>query len=184
MASYEIIEESNLEKCLIEEEAKCRLTQVINDMIPQSDDPLKGNTRQEKLQTLLKQTTETSWNHLDPEERQHLFKLIHKHHLLFILEDKDLGLMQTSPAHIQVADYTPCRNVLYRYPEKAKEIIKQMIEDMQRKDIIEGSTVAWLSPIVLVNKPNGEKRMCLDYRKVNQQLSVDIHPLPKLEELV
>ncbi len=26
--------------------------------------------------------------------------------------------------------------------------------------------------------------MCLDYRKVNQQLVTDIHPLPNLEELV
>ncbi len=26
--------------------------------------------------------------------------------------------------------------------------------------------------------------MCLDYRKVNKQLTTDIHPLPKLEELV
>ncbi len=43
---------------------------------------------------------------------------------------------------------------------------------------------AWLSPIVLVNKPSGEKRMCLDYRKVNGQLVTDIHPLPNLEELV
>ncbi len=41
-----------------------------------------------------------------------------------------------------------------------------------------------MSPIVLVNKPSGEKRMCLDYRRVNQHLSVDIHPLPKLDELV
>ncbi len=26
--------------------------------------------------------------------------------------------------------------------------------------------------------------MCLDYRKVNKQLTTDIHPLPNLEELV
>ncbi len=44
-----------------------------------------------------------------------------RHHPLFILESSDLGLMKTSPAHIQVADNTPCRNVLYRYPEKARD---------------------------------------------------------------
>lgn len=37
---------------------------------------------------------------------------------------------------------------------------------------------------MLVNKPNGSKRMCLDYRKVNQHLATDIYPLPRLEELV
>ncbi len=58
------------------------------------------------------------------------------------------------------------------------------MQDLEERDIIERSTAAWLSPIVLVNKPSGEKRMCLDYRKVNKQLTTDIHPLPNLEELV
>ncbi len=55
---------------------------------------------------------------------------------------------------------------------------------MEERDIIEKSTAAWLSPIVIVNKPSGDKRMCLDYRKVHKQLTTDIHPLPNLEELV
>ena len=59
-----------------------------------------------------------------------------------------------------------------------------MLEEMEEKDIIEPSTAAWLSPIVLVKKPDGSQRMCLDYRKVNTHLQVDIHPLPRLEEMV
>ncbi len=58
------------------------------------------------------------------------------------------------------------------------------MKDLEGRDIIEKSMAAWLSPIVLVNKPSGEKRICLDYRKVNKQLMADIHPLPNLEELV
>ncbi len=59
-----------------------------------------------------------------------------------------------------------------------------MLKDMEERDIIEPSTAAWLSPIVLVSKPDGSKRMCLDYRQVNKQLATDIYPLPRLEELV
>ncbi len=55
---------------------------------------------------------------------------------------------------------------------------------MEDRQIIEKSTSAWLSPIVLVNKPDGSKRMCLDYRHVNKHLATDIYPLPRLEELV
>ncbi len=55
---------------------------------------------------------------------------------------------------------------------------------MEDRDMIEPSTAAWLSPIVLVNKPDGSKRMCLDYRGVNKHLAADIYPLPRLEELV
>ncbi len=73
---------------------------------------------------------------------------------------------------------------MYHYPEKAKEDIASILKDLEERDIIGKSTAAWLSPIVLVSKPSGEKRMCLDYRKVNKQLVTDIHPLSNLEELV
>ncbi len=134
MATYEKLEESNVEEYSLQDKASCRLTQVINDMVPQSNGMVKGNMRQEKLQTLLDQT---NWGHLEANERRQLFKIIQKHHPLFILEEKDLGLMKTTPAHILVADPTPCRSVIYRYPDKAKEIIKGMIENMKRKNIIE-----------------------------------------------
>ncbi len=55
---------------------------------------------------------------------------------------------------------------------------------MEQRDIIERSTAACLSPIVLVNKPDGSKSMCLDNRHVNKHLATDVYPLPRLEELV
>ncbi len=55
---------------------------------------------------------------------------------------------------------------------------------MEDRDIIERSTAAWLSPIVLVNKPDGSKGMCFYYKHVNKHLAADIYPLPRLEELV
>lgn len=48
--------------------------------------------------------------------------------------------------------------------------------------MIEPSTSAWLTPIALVNKPDGDKKIFLEYRRVNSQL-VDVYPLPRLDEL-
>ncbi len=97
---------------------------------------------------------------------------------------KSNPFIRQESAHIQVSDPTPSRSPIYRYPEKAKAAIASILKYLEERDIIEKSTAAWLSPIVLVNKPSGEKRMCLDYRKVNQHLVTDIYPLPNLEELV
>ncbi len=72
---------------------------------------------------------------------------------------------------------------MYSYPEQAKEILAEMLLVMEKREIIERSTAAWLSPIVLVNKPDGSKRMCLDYRLVNKHLAADVHPFPRLGEL-
>ncbi len=91
--------------------------------------------------------------------------------------------MKGPPAKINIADPQPSHGPRYRYPEEAKRLIADMLQDMEDWQIIEKSS-AWLSPIVLVNKPDGSKRMCLDYCHVNKHLATDIYPLPRLEELV
>ncbi len=63
-------------------------------------------------------------------------------------------------------------------------MIAEMLQDMEDRQIIEKSTSAWLSPIVLVKKSDGSKQMCLDYSHVDKHLATDIYPLPRLEELV
>ncbi len=105
-------------------------------------------------------------------------------HELFILDKSELGLMKGLPAKINVADPQPSRVPRYRYPEEAKRLIAEMLQNMEDRQIIEKSTSSWLSPIVLVNKPDGSKRICLDHRHVNKHLATDIYPLPRLEELV
>ncbi len=59
-----------------------------------------------------------------------------------------------------------------------------MLNDMEGRDIIGRSTSACLSLIVSVNKLDGKKRMCLDYRHINKHLTTDIYPLHRLDELV
>ncbi len=68
--------------------------------------------------------------------------------------------MKGPPAKINVADPQPSRGPRYRYPEEAKRLIADMLQDMEDRHIIEKSTSAWLSPIILVNKPDGSKKMC------------------------
>ena len=82
--------------------------------------------------------------------------------------------MKGPPAKINVADTQPSREPRYRYLEEAKKLIADMLQDIEDRQIIEKYTSAWLSPIVLVNKPDGSNRMCLDYRHVNKHLATDI----------
>ncbi len=92
--------------------------------------------------------------------------------------------MKRPSAKINVADPQPSLGPRYHYPEEAKRLIADMLQDMEDRQIIVKSTSAWLLLIVLVNKPDGSKKMCLDYRHVNKHLATDIYPLPRLEELV
>ncbi len=147
--------------------------------MPQNYSKSEKGTRVQRLRVRIKQQ---SWGHLTSNERAELETLILDNDPLFILSEK--GLISGPPEHIRVSDPQPCRGPRYRYPEQAKQIIADMLKDMEERDIIEPSTTAWLSPIVLVNKPDGSKRMCLDYHQVNKHLATDIYPLPRLEELM
>ncbi|XP_076061233.1 uncharacterized protein LOC143037014 [Oratosquilla oratoria] len=144
----------------------CGKIDIKNDLIPESMRvaPGRGSTREEKLENLIEQQ---DWSHLDRGQQAQLKDLVMENHQIFIVESNELGKFQGVQGHINVSDPQPVRNPMYRYPEKAEQIISDLLEDMEAKDIIEPSTAAWLSPIVLVRKPDNSQRMCLDYRKVN-----------------
>ena len=154
---------------------------IQNRLLPQGVDELEGESRIDRLQSLINQQ---SWEHLNQTQRQELEQVLLKHDPLFLLDPTELGKIDVPPVHIQVSDPTPSRGPIYRYPEVAKQQIATMLTEMEEKKVIERSTAAWLSPIILVAKPDGSKRMCLDYRHVNKHLATDIYPLPRLEELV
>ncbi|XP_069506791.1 uncharacterized protein [Ambystoma mexicanum] len=72
----------------------------------------------------------------------------------------------------------------YRIPEARRLIIKKEIEEIIRLDIIEPSTSAWCSPIVLVPKPDGAVRFCMDFRQLNMISHYEAYPMARMDELL
>lgn len=52
---------------------------------------------------------------------------------------------------------------------------------MLAKRVIEESDSPWSSPIVLVNKKENSIRFCIDFRKLNEITTKDIHSIPRIE---
>lgn len=85
-------------------------------------------------------------------------------------------------------DAVPVKHKVRSVPFSLRSDLKIELERLEKSGIIEPlESSLWLSPLVVARKRNGEIRLCIDLRRLNKEIWVDAHPLPKighsLEEL-
>ncbi|UYV65267.1 hypothetical protein LAZ67_3003757 [Cordylochernes scorpioides] len=73
---------------------------------------------------------------------------------------------------------SPCK-----YCQDQREIQEQ-VGKMLEYDIIEPSFSPYSSPVTLVTKKDKTKRFCVDYRRLNEIIFPDVHPLPLIENIL
>ncbi|KAL0428154.1 UNVERIFIED_CONTAM: hypothetical protein Slati_2990200 [Sesamum latifolium] len=69
-------------------------------------------------------------------------------------------------------------------PEKDKIIQREVNKLLTAGHIREIQFPEWLSNVVLVPKPGGKWRMCIDFRDLNKACSKDFYLLPRIDQLV
>ncbi|XP_074800688.1 uncharacterized protein LOC141982459 [Natator depressus] len=94
------------------------------------------------------------------------------------------GLTERAYHSIDTGNARPIRVQPYRVSPQARTAIEREIRDMLQMGVIRPSESAWASPVVLVPKPDGEIRFCVDYRKLNAITRPDNYPMPRTDELL
>jgi hypothetical protein len=61
--------------------------------------------------------------------------------------------------------------------------LKKQIEELLEKCFIRPSSSPWGAPVLFVNKKDGLRRMCVDYRSLNEVTIKNKYPLPQIEDL-
>jgi hypothetical protein len=61
--------------------------------------------------------------------------------------------------------------------------LKKQIDELSEKGYIRPSTSPWAAPVLFVEKKDGTRRMCIDYRALIEVTIKNKYPLPRIEDL-
>ena len=103
---------------------------------------------------------------------------------LFAYNYKDLEGCDLWPHVINTSTEIPIYVPRYRKSQYENDLIKAEITKLLEANIIRPSSSPWSSSVVLVPKPHNEKRLCIDYRKVNAITIPDMFPLPRIQDIL
>ena len=110
--------------------------------------------------------------------KSQLMQLINRYEDIFSRSKLDCGLAKDFVHRIHLSDERPFRLPYRRVPPGQYHKLRQVLSEMEEKELIRKSNSEWASPLVLVWKKNGDLRICVDYRWLNARTIKDAHPLP------
>lgn len=107
--------------------------------------------------------------------------------ILYEYKDRFEGLGKLKDFQLKLhidKNVQPVAQPARKMPFKMREQVKEKLEEMLKDGLIEkveGPTL-WLSPLVVVPKPNNDIRLCIDMRQANAAVQRERFPLPNIDE--
>ena len=84
-------------------------------------------------------------------------------------------------------DVKPVAQPARRLPFSLRDQVDKKLDELLKEDIIEevpSGPTKWVSPLVVVPKPDGDVLVCVDMRRVNEAIEREGHPVPTIEEVL
>ena len=118
---------------------------------------------------------------LSSSQKTELKRLIEEYKVIF--SDRP-GLTNLEEHVINLADKVPVREKQYPIPFSTKAAIEDEVQSMLKEGIIERSHSDYSAPVVLVKKPDGTHRFCINYRKLNMKTKFDAEPMNQPDDIL
>ena len=84
-------------------------------------------------------------------------------------------------------DVKPVAQPVRRLPFGLRNKVDKKLVELVKEDIINkvpSGPTQWVSPLVVVPKPDRGIRICVDMRKANEATEREWHPIPTVEEVL
>ncbi|KZS06388.1 Uncharacterized protein APZ42_030171 [Daphnia magna] len=121
---------------------------------------------------------------LAEEEREQLHNLLLEFRECFYPPENELSSTNLVQHTINVGEALPIHLPPHRMSVRERVVVRELVDDMLERGIIEPSFSPWSSPVVLVRKKTGEVRFCVDYRRLNEVTKKDVYPLPRIDDIL
>ena len=129
-------------------------------------------------------TMDLKYLHVADKYRDNIEPLILRNSDLFASKDTELGQTDTVRVKIDTGSADLIKFRPYRTPLNNRKIIDETIDEMLDAKVIRRSRSPWSFPVVIVDKKDGSKRFCVDFRKLNQVTKKNSYPLPVIDDIL
>ena len=147
-----------------------------------TDIPVRSTSQLEGEEDNFTEDFDSQLEELSGEEKEKFHELLAQHKNQFMHPNRTLGQTGIVKHKIHTSEHPPIKQRARREPLSMQGVVKEELEKMEKKGVIEASTSAWASPVVLCKKKDGTVRFCIDYRKLNSITEKDAYPLPRIED--
>jgi len=83
--------------------------------------------------------------------------------------------------HLKDNEIVQCKP--YPIPIHMREVLDKEIDELLRLDIIQPSSSYTCSPVVMVKKPDGSTRVCVNYKKLNAISFTQVEPMNNIQDI-
>ena len=125
-----------------------------------------------------------SSNFVPEEEKLRLYDMLSTYADCISKGPWDLGTAKGVRHTIDTGSAQPIQVPPRRVPFHKRQEMRSQEDEMLEADIIEPSDSPWSSLVVLVAKPDGSQRFCVDYRALNSVAKRDLYPLPRCDDIL
>ena len=156
-----------------------------------SEEYIKQNQNADVINTVVSEETEEELfevnfekSGLNQQQKERLIETLKSFKEVFVNSSKAPGRTNLVKFEIDTEEHKPIRNSPYRISKHESDIMEKEIKQYLELGLIRTSNSPWSSPVLMIRKPDGGIRFCIDYRKLNNITVKDSYPLPRIDDLL
>ena len=122
--------------------------------------------------------------HTEENHRKLVEELVFKNLDVFAFKDSQVLASDLVKMKIDLTDKTPFKIKPYRLSLNDQKVVDKAVREWEESGIICRSRGPYSSSTVVVDKKDGSKRVCIDFRRLNKITKPYVYPLPTIDQIL